>query len=250
MKTLQAAFMSLALLLPLGAAASDAANASPPAASAASSMGLHGMVLFGGRDGLFASHMPMFHRPHDGQVLLQLRVADAKRDDELRQALARRPALWTLVPEHFELDRFAPDAPMPLNQFKADWVKGHFERGGKVRVANLQFVVEHVLLYQRLSDAPRQADHFDYVRIAASAQAHEQFWVKRITARPDADQILAWPLTHHDGPAFAPPAALSVASHGSVRTATPRELMEALRAQGVVLAHPPRELYLETGDLE
>ncbi|WP_373990514.1 hypothetical protein [Duganella sp. BuS-21] len=42
--------------------------------------GEHGMVLFGGKKGLYASHLPMFHAPHDYQVILQLHVADAATD--------------------------------------------------------------------------------------------------------------------------------------------------------------------------
>jgi hypothetical protein len=33
-------------------------------------MGVHGMVLFGSGPRLYASHIPMFHRPHDRQVVI------------------------------------------------------------------------------------------------------------------------------------------------------------------------------------
>ncbi|MCT8988416.1 hypothetical protein [Shewanella phaeophyticola] len=41
-------------------------------------MGLHGMLLFGSQYGLFASHLPMFHQPHNAQVVFKLSFADPK----------------------------------------------------------------------------------------------------------------------------------------------------------------------------
>lgn len=95
------------------------------------SWGLHGMVLFGGKNGLFASHLPMFHAPHDGHVVIALQIASPAIDAAMRTRLTKTPALWTLVPEEFELARLAPHAASPLSEFKADIVEGHFERGGK-----------------------------------------------------------------------------------------------------------------------
>lgn len=34
--------------------------------------GTHGMALFGGKDALYTSHLPMFHAPHDYQLVLQV----------------------------------------------------------------------------------------------------------------------------------------------------------------------------------
>lgn len=76
--------------------------------------GSHGMAVFGGRDGLYASHLPMFHAPHDAQVLLRFRLADASVDASLRARLALRPQLWTLDPESFDLHRLQPGNPEPL----------------------------------------------------------------------------------------------------------------------------------------
>ena len=42
--------------------------------------GVHGMALFGGKDGRYAAHLPMFHAPHDYQVLLPIRLADKAKD--------------------------------------------------------------------------------------------------------------------------------------------------------------------------
>ncbi len=52
-------------------------------------MGLHGMLLFGGLEGLYASHLPMFHTPHDVQLLLRIRLQDAALNQQIRSDLAR-----------------------------------------------------------------------------------------------------------------------------------------------------------------
>ena len=112
--------------------------------------GEHGMVLFGGSDGLFASHLPMFHAPHDYHVVIALQIASPAIDAAMRKRLAAKPALWTLVPEEFELARLAPGATNPLTQFKADIVEGHFERGGKTIHSG---VIVRVLRTDRASTA-------------------------------------------------------------------------------------------------
>src|SRR4051812_9463415 len=33
---------------------------------------IHGMVVFGGEKDTYASHLPMFHSPHDRQVILKI----------------------------------------------------------------------------------------------------------------------------------------------------------------------------------
>ena len=67
-----------------------------PAARAETAVGGHGMAVFGGRVGLYASHLPMFHTPHDSQIVLRFRLADTAALnlgslglDPLKAALAR-----------------------------------------------------------------------------------------------------------------------------------------------------------------
>src|SRR5579859_1939791 len=105
----------LLLLVCVSAAAAHASVRSHPEAMHATeptrppTWGLHGMVLFGGADGLFASHLPMFHAPHDYHVVIALQLPPDI-DTSIRTRLSRAPALWTLVPEEFELARLAPGA--------------------------------------------------------------------------------------------------------------------------------------------
>ncbi len=153
-----------------------------------STFGQHGMVLFGGADGLYASHLPMFHAPHDYQVVLAVRLADAALDTALRERLAANPVLWTLAPEKFELDRLAPGAAAPLQSFKGDLVLGHFEQGGKTVHQNAGIVVDRVLLFRRLSPQRAVAGTSRYLQVGAGAR---RFLVKEVDSRPDFDHIVA-----------------------------------------------------------
>lgn len=197
------------------------------AAGADATYGEHGMVLFGGPDGLYASHLPMFHAPHDYQVVLRLRLADPAQDGALRARLGGKTALWTLAPEKFEIDRLAPGAAHPLTSFKADLVLGHFEQGGKTQYAGAGIIVEQVLLFRRLSAAVAQAPTARYIQLGTGAQ---RYLVKLIDSRPDFDHIVAVraPRTASrqvidvpkQGLIATPPAALQRALPGAMVTGT------------------------------
>jgi hypothetical protein len=175
-------FAALLVLIasPLAALAQDTPK--PP------TWGLHGMLLFGGADGLYASHLPMFHAPHDHQVVFALRLADPALDAQLRQQLGARPALWTLVPEKFELARLAPKAAQPLTRFRADIVEGHFERGGLTRQAGVTVLVQRIERFHAL-DAKAAPGRQALYRAVGSGKTW--FLVKDISARPDFDHVVA-----------------------------------------------------------
>ena len=155
--------------------------------------GSHGMAVFGGRDGLYASHLPMFHAPHDAQVLLRFHLADAGVDARLRARLALRPQLWTLDPESFDLHRLQSGNAEPLKQFTARFVQGHFERGGVERFAGQTVVVDEVLLFKPLDFKPASEGSVAHSagRYLLLGSGREYFAVKEIDRRPDFDAIVA-----------------------------------------------------------
>ncbi|MES2299690.1 MAG: hypothetical protein V4582_21810 [Pseudomonadota bacterium] len=172
-----------ALLCAPALAAAPAAPATAPDAS----YGEHGMALFGGKDGLYASHLPMRHAPHDYQVVLQVHLASPAQDTALRARIDDKLALWTIAPEKFELDRLAPahtGTPRALKRFKADIVLGHFEQGGKTEYAGATVVVDKVLLFRQLSAQAVPAASARYLPVG-------RFLVKQIDSRPDFDHIVA-----------------------------------------------------------
>ncbi|MDQ1832838.1 hypothetical protein [Massilia scottii] len=160
------------------------------------SYGQHGMVLFGGADGLYASHLPMLHAPHDRQVILQIRLADKALDAALRRRLDGKTALWTIAPENFDLDRLAPDSDEPLRAFKADLVQGHFERGGTTRHQGATVLVDKVLAFRPLLPRFAASTTARYLQVGSGAT---RFLVKQIDSRPDFDHIVAFS-TRSDAP--------------------------------------------------
>ena len=158
------------------------------ALAANASMGSHGMVLFGGQDALYASHLPMFHAPHDYQVILRVRLADKAQDAALRARLNGGAELWTLDPEPFALDRFAPGAAGAVRGFTANLVQGHFEQGGTTRFAGAGVIVEKVLYFRHLSALPARSAAARYLQLGGGGL---RFLVKQIDSRPDFDHIVA-----------------------------------------------------------
>ena len=194
-------------------------------------MGGHGMAVFGGREGLYASHLPMFHTPHDSQVLLRFHLADAAADKAMREALAREPKLWTFDPEAFDLLRFSPGHAKPLHDFKARFFEGHFERGGKPQPVEQRIVVDEVLLFRRLSPAQREAATGRYRLIGKGS---EWFAVKTIDRRPDFDHIVRLDAPRARG-------AVDVALQGVNKPNA--AVQRAFKAKGLT------EIYFETDDL-
>ena len=199
--------------------------------------GTHGMALFGGQEGLYASHLPMFHAPHDYQVILQIHLADPAIDAALRKRLEAEDALWTIDPEKFEISGLAPDAAKPRTQFKADLVQGHFERGGKTQYRAAKVVIDKVLVFRQLDDRPRDAVMSRYMQVGSGQR---RFLVKEIDARPDFDHIVVYRAA--PGARATP---IQVRKWG-MKPAGNDALAMALKAN---LAAIGGTIYFETGDL-
>ncbi len=194
-------------------------------------VGGHGMAVFGGRLALYASHLPMFHAPHDSQVVLRFHLADPAADRTLRETLSREPRLWTFDPEPFDLLRLAPGHAQRLRDFKARFFEGHFERGGKPQPVEQLIVVDEVLLFRRLSAAPREAATGRYRLIGG---AGEWFAIKIIDRRPDFDHIVRLEAPRRRGE-------VDVALNGIDRPGA--TVMQAFQARRL------NEIYFETNDL-
>jgi hypothetical protein len=212
-----------------------------------SALGAHGMAIFGGRDALYASHLPMFHAPHDSQVLLRFHLKDAAIDPQLRQALAQKVALWTLDPEEFDLLRLAAAHPQRLRQFTARLVQGHFERGGTEAWSGQTVVVEEVLLFRRLSPKSEKHTAGNYHVLG---NAPEQFLVKEIDRRPDFDVIMA--LTPSSTQTAALPKMLKIAGDDlkPPNAQMWQAALQALGRQAESEVSLGATLYFETEDLK
>jgi hypothetical protein len=210
-----------------------------PIAAPKTAMGTHGMAVFGGLDGLYASHLPMFHTPHDFQVVLKFHLQDASVDAALRLALSQQATLWTLEPERFDLLKLSAQV-QPLTHFQARIVQGHFERGGSEKWREQAVVADSVLIFRTLSATQRTHSAGKYYLIGTRAEA---FMIKEIDRRPDFDVIVALAPIASKKPL---PAYVTLASDTLVQPskASLEKLLRPLSAQ------VRNVLYFETADLQ
>jgi hypothetical protein len=154
----------------------------------ASHWGLHGMLIFGGKEGLYASHLPMMHAPHDRQLIFRFHLRDAKTDNALRASLAQTPEVWTLEPEEFDLSRLQANIPNALQQFTGRLVQGHFERKGKERYVQQTIVIDEIIVLNTLApkEQTQSAGHYYVI-----GNGSERFLMKKIDRRPDFDILIS-----------------------------------------------------------
>jgi len=211
--------------------------------------GVHGMLLFSDGQSLFASHLPMFHVPHDVQLLLRLEPKSSVAREELIRQLSDSPGYWTLEPEVMDLN-----AVTTGNQtFKASLYQGHFERGGTQKYADVRFSSE-LLFFAELQ--PEPANELTYRLLGCDEpNASGCFYFLQIQGRPGADQLLRIaPKPGLTKPALSKP--------GLSKTALPKTL-GFKRSPGQTHVTPAQiaamlgmsptevsELYLETGELQ
>ena len=223
----------LALIYSLTLHAGELASAKPATATQDASYGVHGMALFGGKDALFASHLPMFHAPHNQQVILQIEILDPAIQHSVRMELERQPELWTLNPEPFALNALWQN-DTPLREFDAQLFQGHFERGGSSRFKGVKVRVVRVVFHAPLAaNAKARMGAATYQAIHAGTTS---FLFKHITARPDFDHIVKLANTLATD-------TLQITSTADL-TASDAALKQALGAQYV------RSIYLDDADLK
>ncbi|MFZ6766297.1 hypothetical protein ACO0LM_04365 [Undibacterium sp. Di26W] len=203
--------------------------------------GVHGMLLFGNSEGMYVSHLPMFHAPHDYQVVLQIRCLDQKLDTAIKSRLEQKLVLWTMEPEQFEIARLATGSKMPLKQFKANIVLGHFEQGGKVEYKDVPMVVEKTLIFRQLSPQMRDNKQAIYHQVGSGKQ---RFLLKEIDSRPDFDHVLAFSVPAN--------AAMSdvVMKKTELQAAADVEFLQVLQSKVDKRAGVKGTIYLDRADLE
>jgi hypothetical protein len=161
---------------------------------------VHGMLVFG-QQKILLSHLPMFHAPHDFQVVLQVRLRSDVGDPEALYRQDRSTSgekVYTWVPKKFVLqDLLAPTTP--LRSMTGTLFRGHFERGGTpITSASVTAEVVRVLHGRRFTPVSEAVSPPRYLLVGSAA---EPFLVHLITRPPDFDQIIAVQLAK-DGPSF------------------------------------------------
>ena len=143
-------------------------------------MAVHGMLIFGQKT-TYASHLPMFHPPHDYQLIMQIHLEGAKSVLNKYESLkANGDTLFTIAPEVMDLALVVNGS---TKQFKAQLFSGHFERGGQ-SIGPVTVVVETFVVNKKLDPlAPQQNQYTIF------GQAGEYFAAHLINGKPSFDYI-------------------------------------------------------------
>ncbi len=144
---------------------------------------VHGMVIFG-KEKVYAYHLPMFHSPHNYQVILEIQfdkqtMLDLRRDQELNP----EHATYTIEPEKFVL----PEMISQPRPFKVNIYRGHFERGGVKVFSEVTTQIVEVLYANMLDPLAEKSETLKYLLFGNS---REQYAVHLLTNKPDFDQLL------------------------------------------------------------
>jgi hypothetical protein len=213
--------LSLVLLRALPAMAGALSPSRPPSTDPP---GSHGMLVVG-TDVVYLSHLPMFHSPHDYQLIFEARLPERVLAAYRRDSRAHPGVYYTLVPSARWV---LPDTVRDGASFAADLYRGHFERGGKPISKGVTVTVRRIVHFRRF-DAGRAPDATQWIGFG---RGREHFLAHRIEAAPDMDQVVQVAMASPEGQA------VGVARGGELRVgdAVP---------QGAVR----HVLYTEYGDL-
>ncbi|MBN9414567.1 MAG: hypothetical protein J0I12_03970 [Candidatus Eremiobacteraeota bacterium] len=116
-------------------------------------MGVHGMVMFGKN---YLSHIPMFHEPHDYQIIMDVHLEHPQigSDDSFGESL------HTFVPDKFSLGDLLNGK---LEKIQGTVYEGNFEDGGKPVLEGVTARIDEVLHSHHLSDGQAGAPGLEYV---------------------------------------------------------------------------------------
>ncbi len=206
LKSLFARFFSRVALLGLISSQSAAAHTAIDGAanslhnSNVAYVGVHGMLMFGSAETLYAAHLPMFHLPHNVQVITRFAFEEFDVDAWIKARVAgldsQSLSVWTLVPRPFDLLRLDPTHPNTVQNLVVDVYRGHFERGGQRVFEGQSIRIESVELFKPLplaakrSPSAHQNTQMQYCWLSAGSSSNTYFLFKQLETRPEADHIV------------------------------------------------------------
>jgi hypothetical protein len=144
-------------------------------------MGIHGMALFTQGSNIYASHMPLYHKPHNVQLLYKL----DNKDLALLQTV-RDGQLITVKPKPFNLQRLMRGEKMVIS---VDLYAGHFERGGMLVYENMPLSFDKKLYVRTFDDIKPSSTKQAYDVV--SLKKNYKIYVHRIQQAPSFDHIIA-----------------------------------------------------------
>lgn len=138
-------------------------------------VGVHGMVVFGAGDHVFVSHIPMFHAPHDMQIVAEVTWTGGPRGYSDR--------LYTFEPRPFSLDAFVRGAIVDVD---GTLYEGNFESVGRP-IGPAHAHVERIVHAHVLDSSARASLEPTYLHFGEGDAA---VLVRLIDGAPAIDEIV------------------------------------------------------------
>lgn len=176
--------IALILALSFGLSAQEegetAEKAPPPPPLDPAYMGVHGMKLMVAEYNLYASHLPLYSKPHDAQIIYSL-----KGNNTPLILMVRDAEMVTFKPKPFNLQRMMRGESFTI---KGDVYLGHFERDGFPTMQNVELIFEKQIYYRELKDLEPSSNFqkYDTIKIGNDAK----ILVHQIQQRPSYDHIV------------------------------------------------------------
>ncbi|GAA6203238.1 hypothetical protein [Thalassotalea sp. SU-HH00458] len=143
-------------------------------------VGVHGMVLFTKSSSIYASHLPLYHKPHNVQLIYKLE----NKDLALLQSV-RDGDLVTIKPKPFNLQRLMRGEKMVIN---ADVYSGHFERDGMLVYENIPLTFAKLMYVRDMVDLTDSSNKQEYDVV--NINKNNKLYIHRIQKAPSYDHIL------------------------------------------------------------
>ncbi len=143
-------------------------------------VGVHGMVLMNKASTIFAYHLPLYHKPHDVQLLYKLDVKNVA-----LVHLVRDNDMVTIKPKPFNLQRLMRGEKVAL---EADIYIGHFERDGMLVYENMTLNFAKQLYMRKLDDISPSSNNQEYDVV--SYRKNNKIYIHRIQQAPSFDHLI------------------------------------------------------------
>lgn len=143
-------------------------------------VGVHGMVLMNKASTIFAYHLPLYHKPHDVQLLYKLDVKNVA-----LVHLVRDNDMVTIKPKPFNLQRLMRGEKVAL---EADIYIGHFERDGMLVYENMTLNFAKQLYMRKLDDVSPSSNNQEYDVV--SYRKNNKIYIHRIQQAPSFDHLI------------------------------------------------------------
>lgn len=207
---------------------------------------VHGMLVVG-TGPLYFSHLPMFHPPHDFQLIVEAELTGEGDPVRLYREDRKRTGekIYTWLPTAFVLrDLLRVDRPPAM---EGVLFRGHFERGGVAITRGVQASVTRVLYSQQIRpDGPRDSA----LRYVVFGESPSLFAAHVISAAPDFDSVLTLSASR---PSFGhTPTTATIRSRqnlpeGRLRPGEHAQVSTGTSQPATIVCDD--ELYFEVGDL-